>query len=263
MICLLGLRMFIKKQKKKLPIKKYGRFTLLYETYKEYPIQKKKYTAWVCRCDCGKEKIVRETSLRNGYIVSCGCYQKERIAREGALQRAHNPRKNNFILTAYNTHKTCSKQRGIPTSLSFADFERLVTSPCFYCGVAGSKLIYRKAKKKDVVGRVINGIDRKVNSEGYTLTNGIPCCGRCNVAKHTLDFEEFIDWIFHISDFLKQKKFLQTKNLPSWGFSVEEIQDLLGKTKEENKDILKNKKASLVSSTLGREKVVKNGKKLK
>lgn len=30
-------------------------------------------TAWRCRCDCGKEAVMRTALLRNGQSVSCGC----------------------------------------------------------------------------------------------------------------------------------------------------------------------------------------------
>lgn len=32
---------------------------------------------WLCKCDCGKEKIVKGDNLRGG-TTSCGCYNKER-----------------------------------------------------------------------------------------------------------------------------------------------------------------------------------------
>lgn len=30
-------------------------------------------TAWVCRCDCGKEVVVKTCHLRSGHTTSCGC----------------------------------------------------------------------------------------------------------------------------------------------------------------------------------------------
>ena len=32
---------------------------------------------WLCRCDCGTEKVINGSSLRNGDTVSCGCYGRE------------------------------------------------------------------------------------------------------------------------------------------------------------------------------------------
>ena len=28
---------------------------------------------WLCRCDCGKEKVIRGSDLKNGHTKSCGC----------------------------------------------------------------------------------------------------------------------------------------------------------------------------------------------
>lgn len=30
-------------------------------------------TAWLCRCDCGRETVVRTNRLRSGHTSSCGC----------------------------------------------------------------------------------------------------------------------------------------------------------------------------------------------
>ena len=32
-----------------------------------------KRTAWLCRCDCGNEVVVRTNRLRSGHTTSCGC----------------------------------------------------------------------------------------------------------------------------------------------------------------------------------------------
>ncbi len=37
--------------------------------------------AWICLCDCGKTVTVRSVSLTRGYSGSCGCFQKEIIAK--------------------------------------------------------------------------------------------------------------------------------------------------------------------------------------
>lgn len=45
---------------------------------KEGPRNKAGRTTWICKCDCGNEKIVLTTQLTSGKTLSCGCLQKER-----------------------------------------------------------------------------------------------------------------------------------------------------------------------------------------
>ena len=40
-------------------------------------------TCWLCRCDCGEQKLVRGSDLRRGSTNSCGCLQREISARHG------------------------------------------------------------------------------------------------------------------------------------------------------------------------------------
>jgi len=47
------------------------------------------YVYWLCHCDCGESKMVREDHLRAGRIRSCGCLQRERTARMGRATRKH------------------------------------------------------------------------------------------------------------------------------------------------------------------------------
>ena len=43
----------------------------------------RKYCAmWLCKCDCGNEKIVNGYNLRNGNTKSCGCLHKEKMTNK-------------------------------------------------------------------------------------------------------------------------------------------------------------------------------------
>jgi hypothetical protein len=55
------------------PGDKYGRLTIISE------VEQIKWTRrFLCKCDCGKEKVIRLEHLRRGAIISCGCYNIEK-----------------------------------------------------------------------------------------------------------------------------------------------------------------------------------------
>ena len=58
---------------------KFGRLTVI------QPCENiKGRTAWLCRCDCGKEIKVITKSLRDGNTKSCGCLHKEIVSKQFA-----------------------------------------------------------------------------------------------------------------------------------------------------------------------------------
>lgn len=38
-------------------------------------------TAWLCRCDCGKEKSIKTHNLMSNNTISCGCIRDKRISK--------------------------------------------------------------------------------------------------------------------------------------------------------------------------------------
>jgi hypothetical protein len=39
------------------------------------------HICWLCKCDCGNEKILNGRNLRNGNTTSCGCYRNSEIKK--------------------------------------------------------------------------------------------------------------------------------------------------------------------------------------
>jgi hypothetical protein len=54
----------------------FGRLTVL----RQVNLGEKEKPKWLCRCTCGKEKILSGVSLRIGETRSCGCLQREMMA---------------------------------------------------------------------------------------------------------------------------------------------------------------------------------------
>lgn len=53
---------------------KFGKLTVL---EKDNSRKTNSGSYWLCKCECGKEKSVKSSSLRRGEIQSCGCLKKE------------------------------------------------------------------------------------------------------------------------------------------------------------------------------------------
>ena len=57
---------------------KYGYLNVLKKDFK--------YDKWLCKCDCGNNKVISGREIRCGNAVSCGCYKKNRL---GNTNRTH------------------------------------------------------------------------------------------------------------------------------------------------------------------------------
>ena len=68
-------------------------------------VDKRGNAHWLCRCDCGKEKVVCGYHLRSGEIVSCRCYQKECAA--SVLMNLHASEAKKFLQQMWqDAHET-------------------------------------------------------------------------------------------------------------------------------------------------------------
>lgn len=144
-----------------------------------------------CKCICGNICIVAPNDLLREAQKSCGC--KSMYAEkynDGALLES-------AINAKLKQIKAHAKERGQRWKLSNEQAILLIKSPCFYCG----RLLKSGTKQRKRFK--LNGIDRMDNDIGYTITNSVPCCRHCNVAKSTQTMEEFLRHIKLIFSYLR------------------------------------------------------------
>lgn len=145
--------------------KTFGRLTAI-----KYSGNKK----WLCKCSCGKEKIVSGESLRTGRTKSCGCLHKDKMNKKTL------PNSKSSFNKLMGMYKNKSKKRGYKFFLSESEFLNLTKGNCFYCGRGP----FQESKcKKNSEPYIYNGIDRVNSSGDYELKNCVSCCSDCNYAK--------------------------------------------------------------------------------
>lgn len=69
---------------------------------------------WVCECECGKRKSIVGKSLREGNTRSCGCIQREVVAKIGARTVAKNVESQIAINKAYRTNFQVIENENLP-----------------------------------------------------------------------------------------------------------------------------------------------------
>ena len=165
--------------------RKFGKLMII---KRSYPNQRNGHLMWLCKCECGIEKIVSGWHLKNGHTKSCGCLWKGKkkfhfdLASMRALMR---------------NYKASAKKRGYSFELTEEQFAEITKQDCYYCGIKPNGIVKYKEINTEYI---YNGIDRVDNDKGYTVENTVPCCKHCNIAKNNMTLQEFKDWIRRISN---------------------------------------------------------------
>lgn len=169
------------KVKLELKNKKFGKLLILRERGQDI----RKNYLWECKCDCGK--IIVRTGAQimkfknSNQACSSGCSQTL-PPEQAALNILFN-----------HKYKYGAKLRNLEFNLTREQFIPLIKANCFYCGRRPSNKI-RDLK--------YNGIDRKNNSLGYSISNCVSCCYVCNKMKLDMNYDDFLNQVKRIVNFL-------------------------------------------------------------
>lgn len=200
-----------RKQMQELIGTKYGYLTIV-ELSEPKITEKQKYTMWKCQCICGNFKDVAHGDLmKKNRIKSCGCKTKEttliaidesnkaRYKKMGCTSTEHN------FYSQYRFSDTV-RSRKLEFNLTMPEFVKITNSNCYYCGIKPQSMRFSHSKSES---QLLNGIDRKDSSIGYTIENVVPCCIHCNRAKMDRNIDDFINWVKLIYQNLHAKEFWQ------------------------------------------------------
>lgn len=168
---------------------KYGRLTIISSE------STGKYVRCNVRCDCGVEKEVYSHHLKSGATVSCGCYNPTNTKPRSDIK----PDGESAFNKVYLFYRRNAKQRGYEFFLTKEEFKPFTKQNCHYCNSEPSQ-VSKHSHHRFSDNYIYNGLDRIDNTQGYSLTNCVPCCKICNRAKGNLTLEEFKEWIRKLYD---------------------------------------------------------------
>lgn len=136
--------------------------------------------------------------------LRCGCGDTTGKATSSSLKRGRknfcpmctlSASKGSPYKSLYGNYQRGAKQRGLDFELTIKELSALSNQACHYCKYPPTQWL---KKVGAAYGIKYNGIDRVVNSKGYTLDNTVPCCKFCNFAKGKSTESEFASWLTHI-----------------------------------------------------------------
>lgn len=106
---------------------------------------------YVCKCDCGNEKIIRLAHLKSGSIVSCGCYKpQEKLVKSLVGQRFG---KLVVLERLENNSYLCKCDCGNTTVVSASNLRGVTTRSC---GCIHKEVMKNISKKPQSIIPVIN-----------------------------------------------------------------------------------------------------------
>lgn len=105
------------------------------------------------------------------------------------------------VAQIWEKYRKDAKRRGYSFELSREEVAEIIFANCSYCnrppsnqqGKISAKVTRSNGSRMGTAK--YSGIDRMENDIGYVLWNCVPCCSTCNRAKHSLGYEEWMEWL--------------------------------------------------------------------
>lgn len=183
---------------------KYGRLTTISKETKKGGSDISAQAWWLCKCDCNNIKEIRETHIKYGNVVSCGCM---RIGTTNPRWKGYNEISTRY----YRSIKNGAKKRGFSFNITYKDMWDQYLKQNKKCALSGLPIYFSKRSGCLKDGNA--SLDRIDSSKGYESDNIQWLEKRLNTMKMDCSQKDFIDFCYLIVD--RQNKKTQEENLES------------------------------------------------
>jgi hypothetical protein len=142
----------------------------------------KQFTRWLCKCDCGKRRVVRTSQLRNGHTKSCGCFRTDVAAARFTTHGLTVGGKLSKEYHLYHSAKKRAREQCCPFDIELTDIVIPERCPVFpeivlECG-------------KGIVTNASPTLDKLIPSLGYVKGNIRVISHKANTIKQNASVEE-------------------------------------------------------------------------
>jgi hypothetical protein len=104
---------------------RFGRYTFIEDDISKRQSNGKLVRYVKAKCDCGIIKSIQLAHLRNGMVVSCGCFHKENAIK---IHTTHNEDRQS--ITEYTTWQGMKQRCNNPNSISYPNYGALGIKVC-------------------------------------------------------------------------------------------------------------------------------------
>ena len=159
--------------------------------------------AWLCRCDCGTQKVINGSSLREGHTLSCGCFNNE---HRGDANRGRRNLKRwagigDMPKMQWTQIKRGAEKRGLTIEISHQDCWDLFQAQEGKCALTGVPLAFTFGKRITTAS-----LDRIGSSKGYVPGNIQWVHKKVNIMKNIMLPDEFLGWCQRIANHSEYKE---------------------------------------------------------
>lgn len=156
-------------------------------TFVEFNYIKNYTTYWLCRCDCGKEKILGAATVKSGNTKSCGCILNQ-IGKFSTNWTGYK----GISGTQWHRIKTMAESRKMIFDITLSDIWEKFEEQVGISGLSGTKLEFSKNSDDFNHGLITASLDRINSLNGYVIDNIWWVHKDENIIKWDLSLDNFL-----------------------------------------------------------------------
>ena len=154
---------------------------------------KSRRTRWLCRCECGKERVYRSDCLRAGRSTSCGCIRTMGSGSDSHAWIGHEQ----ISGTRWHRMMRDAEKRDLEFALTIEFIWDLFEKQGRRCAISGLPIEFSRITKGSAATA---SLDRKDSSLGYTPENVWWVHKNINFMKGALPLDKFIKFCKAVCD---------------------------------------------------------------